>query len=224
MSRVDVLVFTSEDFQTDEFVVGELELVFQHLRQPGPLPPLGHTASAFVEWALPGISGLEVCRRLRCDPRTAQAHITMLLDEDDAEARRRALRAGADDYMPGPAHRDKIIDRITSRELQQASIAAREVVSAGDLAIDLAAIQASWRGAPIPLMPNEFRVLRFLAQHPRRVFTRAQLIEAVGKNDPHIDERTVDAWMARVRRGFHAIGADSPVRTVRSLGYVLDAS
>lgn len=92
----------------------------------------------------------------------------------------------------------------------------------GEITIDLAAYQARWRGKPLVLMPNEFRLLRFFVEHPGRVFTRGQIIAALGKQDPPIDQRTVDVWIGRLRRQLRAAGADCSLRTVRSLGYVLD--
>jgi two-component system phosphate regulon response regulator PhoB len=90
------------------------------------------------------------------------------------------------------------------------------------LDIDIAAFQARWHGKPIPLMPNEFRLLRYFVEHPGRVFTRSQLIAALGKHDGPIDERTVDVWVGRLRRALRVAGAGDMLRTVRSLGYVLD--
>ena len=83
-------------------------------------------------------------------------------------------------------------------------------------------MQARWKDRPIGLMPNEFRLLRYLMEQPGHVFSRAQLIAALGKNEQPIDERTVDAWVSRLRRSLREAGAGYPLRTVRSLGYVLD--
>ena len=92
----------------------------------------------------------------------------------------------------------------------------------GEITVDLAAYQARWRGKPLALMPNEFRLLRFFVENPGRAFTRSQIIAALGKRDPVIDERTVDVWIGRLRRALRATGDGNPLRTVRSLGYVLD--
>jgi len=146
----------------------------------------------------------------------------MVLDDDDIDARRRALRAGADDYLIGPASRTVLLDRVMSVALNDYDGGALRSLNLGELSIDLAAFLASWRGKPIGLMPNEFRLLRFFVEHPGRVFTRAQLIAALGKQDPPVDERTVDVWIGRLRRALRGSGAGDPLRTVRSLGYVLD--
>jgi two-component system phosphate regulon response regulator PhoB len=199
-----------------------MQIRFHRWARLSDLPLLDNTAWAFVDWVLPDISGLEICRQLRCAPLTARAHITMILEEDDLDVRRRALRAGADDYMVGPINRTMVLDRVLSTVMQDYDGAMLHSLSAGDLTIDLAAVLARWKGKPIPLMPNEFRLLRFFVEHPGRVFTRAQLIAALGKQEPPVDERTVDVWIGRLRRALRAVGAGDPLRTVRSLGYVLD--
>jgi len=167
------------------------------------------------------MSGLELCRRLRCDPQTAAAHLTIVLDDNDQEVRKRALRTGADDYIVGPLTRTALLDRVLSGKFAEHDAVERRVV-VGDLVIDIAAFQARWKGKAIGLMPNEFRLLRYFAEHPSRVFTRVQLIQALGKQEPEIDERTVDVWIGRLRRALKDVGAGNPLRTVRSLGYVFD--
>jgi len=222
MRHIDILLTGDLDGGTGAFAHGELEVTFHRLTRLGDLPLLEGALWAFVEWVLPDISGLEMCRRLRCDPLTAQAHITMILDEDDQEARRRALRTGADDYMVGPVSRAALLDRVLSLKLHEAGDGLPRALSLGGLTIDLAAFQARWQGRPVPLMPNEFRLLRYFVEHPGRVFTRSQLIAALGKQEPPVDERTVDVWIGRLRRALRAAGAGNPLRTVRSLGYVFD--
>jgi two-component system, OmpR family, phosphate regulon response regulator PhoB len=223
MRHIDILLTSDIEGGSAPFHHGELEAVFHKWTNLGELPLLEGALWAFVDWVLPDLSGLEVCRRLRCDPLTAQAHITMILDEDDPEARRRALRTGADDYMVGPVNRAALLDRVLSLQLRDHEAGAMRAVTLGNLTIDLAAFQARWIGRPIPLMPNEFRLLRYFVEHPGRVFTRSQLIAALGKQEPPVDERTVDVWIGRLRRALRAAGAGNPLRTVRSLGYVFDA-
>jgi two-component system phosphate regulon response regulator PhoB len=222
MRHIDILLTGDLDGGTSAFTHGELDVAFHRLMRLGDLPLLEGALWAFVDWVLPEISGLEMCRRLRCDPLTAQAHITMILDEDDQEARRRALRTGADDYMVGPINRAALLDRVLSLKLHDHNDGAMRALALGGLTIDLAAFQARWHGKPVPLMPNEFRLLRYFVEHPGRVFTRSQLIAALGKQEPPVDERTVDVWIGRLRRALRAAGAGNPLRTVRSLGYVFD--
>jgi two-component system, OmpR family, phosphate regulon response regulator PhoB len=222
MRHVDILLTSDIEGGLAPFRHGELEAVFHKWTNLGELPLLEGALWAFIDWVLPDIAGLEVCRRLRCDPLTAQAHITMILDEDDQESRRRALRTGADDYMIGPVDRAALLDRVLSLQLRDHDAGALRAITLGNLTIDLAAFQARWLGKAIPLMPNEFRLLRYFVEHPSRVFTRSQLISALGKQEPPVDERTVDVWIGRLRRALRAAGAGNPLRTVRSLGYVFD--
>src|ERR1700755_465367 len=112
MRHIDILLTSDIEGGLAPFRHGELEAVFHKWNDLGELPLLEGALWAFIDWVLPEISGLEVCRRLRCDPLTAQAHITMILDEDDQESRRRALRTGADDYMVGPIDRAALLDRV----------------------------------------------------------------------------------------------------------------
>lgn len=223
MRHIDILLTSDVEGGMAPFRHGEIEAVFHRWTNFGELPLLEGALWAFIDWVLPEISGLEICRRLRCDPLTAQAHITMILDEDDQESRRRALRTGADDYMVGPIDRAALLDRVLSLQVRDHDAGGLRAVTLGNLTIDLAAFQARWQGKPIPLMPNEFRLLRYFVEHPGRVFTRSQLISALGKQEPPVDERTVDVWIGRLRRALRAAGAGNPLRTVRSLGYVFDA-
>ena len=186
------------------------------------MPLLDGPAWAFVDWLLPEMSGIEACRRLRCDPPTAQCRITMVLDGEDRDDRRWALAAGANDYMAGPLTRTAILDRVLAISLQPDDATLTRTIALGELSIDVVAFQARWQDRPIPLMPNEFRLLRYFVEHPGRVFTRTQLIAALGKQEPAVDERTVDVWIGRLRRALRTAGAGEALRTVRMLGYVLD--
>ena len=126
--------------------------------------------------------------------------------------------------MVGPLHRNAVLDRVLALQSQQAQRRATHQFELGDLTIDMAALQARWAGTPISLRPNEFRLLRFFAENSDRVLTRTDLIEGLGKQEPVIDERTVDVWIGRLRRALKAAGAGNPLRTIRSLGYVFDSN
>lgn len=222
MPRTRILVTSEPEGGLAPFRHGDLEVVFCLWSQNGVPPLLDGPTWAFVDWVLPDLSGLEVCRRLRCDPPTANAKVAMVLEGDDPEARRQALRAGADDYLVGPLTRAAILDRVMAAMPRDLAVMPPSGLRFGDLAIDIAAFQARWQGKAIALMPNEFRLLRYFVEHPGRVFTRSQLIAALGKHGTPIDERTVDVWIGRLRRALRAAGAGDMLRTVRSLGYVLD--
>lgn len=206
----------------DDFLHNGQRFVFGRLRGDGPERLVEGPVWAFVDWVMEDMAGLEMCRRLRADQRTSAAHITMVLEADDSEDRRRALKAGADDYMLGPLDRTSVLDRVLAIDPHLRKRHAPHRFEVGDLTIDMVALQARWAGRPVVLPPNEFRLLRFLAENPDRVLSRAELISGLGKQDPALDARTVDVWIGRLRRALSAAGAGNPLRTVRSLGYVFD--
>ena len=190
----------------------------------GDQPPTEVTPGkvwGFVDWLCPTMSGLEVCRRLREAAATRNAHLTMVLEEPSQEAKRRALLAGADDYLVGPLDAARLLERIES--LSDTAPLVRAQLSHGAISIDLAAHQVRVHGLAVPMRPNEFRLLVHFMQHPNQVFSRAALIDRLGKDGDTLDERTVDVWVGRLRRSLAAHGAPDPLRTVRALGYVLDS-
>ena len=223
MSLVNIFLTDPAGDGMDAFVHDGMTFTFDTMDGGGPRRLVEGPMWAFVDWVMPDLSGLEMCRRLRADPRTQDAHITIVLEQDDPDDRRRALRAGADDYIIGPLDRQKILDRVLALQSKQQQRHATQTVELGALKIDLGAQQARWQEKPILLRPNEFRLLRFLAENPNRVLSRQEMIEGLGKQDPPIDPRTVDVWIGRLRRAFRASGAGNPLRTVHAMGYVLDA-
>lgn len=191
----------------------------------GPNPPQIYFSGrvwCFVDWLLPEISGLEMCRRLRAAASTAHSHITIVLDEDDGEARRRAMRAGADDYLIGPLTAESMLDRMQQHLPNTVGSKPQPRLTHGELTLDLAAHVVRWKGNPFPLRPNEFRLLIHFVENPDQVFSRTSLIHILGKDSETIDDRTVDVWIGRLRRSLKAHGVPDPLRTVRSIGYVLD--
>ncbi len=224
MDVVNIFVTGDLGESLEDFVHDHLRFTFDRLGPDGPRRLVEGPMWAFVDWVLTDLAGLELCRRLRADQRTADAHVTMVLEEDDPEDRRRALRAGADDYMVGPLTRTAVLDRVLALQSRGTERLAPRRFDCGALTIDMAALQARWAGTPIVLRPNEFRLLRFLAENPGRVLTREDLIAGLGKREPAIDERTVDVWIGRLRRAIKAAGGGNPLRTVRSAGYVFDVN
>jgi two-component system phosphate regulon response regulator PhoB len=206
----------------EDFVHDGRRFTFDRIGPGGPQRLVDGPMWAFVDWVMDDLAGLEMCRRLRADPRTSEAHVTMVLEADDPEDRRRALKAGADDYVVGPLDRTAVLDRVLALQSKGGERHATRKVEIGDLVIDMAALQARWDGEPIILRPNEFRLLRFFAENPNRVLSREDLINGLGKREPPIDERTVDVWVGRLRRAIKAAGGGNPLRTVRSMGYVFD--
>ena len=175
----------------------------------------------FVDWLCPTMSGLELCRRLRESEATRYAHLTMVLEEPNQESKRRALLAGADDYLVGPLDAVRLLERIDS--LGAKDTPPRVQLVHGPITIDAAAHQIRVSGQPVPMRPNEFRLLVHFMEHPDQVFSRTALIDRLGKDGEALDERTVDVWVGRLRRSLAAYGAPDPLRTVRALGYVMDS-
>lgn len=206
----------------EDFVHDGRRFTFERLTSEGPRRLVEGPMWAFVDWVMDDLAGLEMCRRLRADPRTCEAHVTMVLEADDPEDRRRALRAGADDYMTGPLSRTRVLDRVLALQSRRTDPAGARRIEQGPLVIDLLALQARWQDQPIGLRPNEFRLLRYFAENPNRVLSRGDLIAGLGKGGMPIDERTVDVWVGRLRRAMRQVGAGNPLRTVRSMGYVFD--
>lgn len=223
MDVVNIFLTSDLGDSMDDFVHNDLRFTFDRLGPSGPHRLVDGQLWAFVDWVMDDLAGLEMCRRLRADARTANAHITMVLELDDMEDRRRALRAGADDYMVGPLDRTIVLDRVLALQSAEQQRHASQRFQLGELTIDMAALQARWADKPIALRPNEFRLLRYFAENPNRVLSRADLIAGLGKQEPPVDDRTVDVWIGRLRRALKAAGAGNPLRTVRSIGYVFDS-
>jgi two-component system, OmpR family, phosphate regulon response regulator PhoB len=222
MERITILTTHPDGTRFEPFQHGEAIYSFEPLSAGGRRKLADGAIWAFIDWIVPELSGLELCLRLRADPATQHAHITMVLERDDIEDRRRALRAGADDYVVGPIGRQEILDRILAVQFGAAPRAPSQLIRAGELCIDLGAEQARWADRPIPLARSSFRVLRYLADNPNRVISRSELIEAVGKSGDPEYLRTVDVWIKRLRTGLRAVDAAHALRTIQGRGYVLD--
>lgn len=213
----DPLGETAEDLLSDgcRFTFGTLKPDIPRRLFRGPV-------WAFIDWLTPELSGLELCRRLRADRRTAEAHLIMVLENGNMDDRRRAMSAGADDYTIGPIDRNMVLDRVLACENGNRVQRADDRVSLGNLAIDAETMRAKWQDKPVVLRPNELRLLRFMMENPDRLLSRRDLISGLGKEEQHIDERSVDVWVGRLRRALNQVGAGNLLRTIRSRGYVLD--
>jgi len=175
-----------------------------------------------LDWMLPGLSGIELCRRLRARPATARLPIIMLTARGEEGERVRGLATGADDYIVKPFSLPELIARIGAllRRASPERIAA--VLRAGDIELDRERRRVSRGGREVPLGPTEFRLLEFLMQSPGRVFSREQLLDSVWGRDVYIDERTVDVHVGRLRKALNRGRTVDPIRTVRGSGYSLD--
>jgi two-component system phosphate regulon response regulator PhoB len=177
----------------------------------------------FIDWVLEDHSGLELCRSFRQMPATAHAHITMVLEDLDGETRRRALKAGADDYLLGPLSPGGIIDRLERAGSGGRPSSSLQRLRVGALELDPNAHRLWFQERLIELQPRQFALMSFLMRHPDRVHSRSELLKSLGLGCGIADERTVDVWIARLRRELRRSGAPDPLRTVRDYGYVLDS-
>ena len=175
-----------------------------------------------LDWMLPWISGLELCRQLRRRPATAQVPIIMLTARTEEADRLRGLDTGADDYVTKPFSVDELIARVRAVLRRVRPVFAEETLRFADLSMDLVSHRV-WRGArEVHLSPTEFRLLRRLLESPGRVFARDQLLDLVWGPDQEVELRTVDATIRRLRRALNGGGETDLLRTVRAAGYALD--
>ena len=175
-----------------------------------------------LDWMIEGISGLEVCRRLRRRSATANVPIIMLTARGEETDRIRGLETGADDYVTKPFSPGELIARVGAVLRRVRPALAGETLSYGDLEMDVAAHRIRRGGQPVALGPTEFRLLRHFLEHPGRVFSRERLLDSVWAHDSEIDTRTVDVHVRRLRQAINRDGQVDLIRTVRSAGYSLD--
>ena len=175
-----------------------------------------------LDWMLPKVSGVEVCRRLRARPETRNLPIIMLTARGEESDRIRGLDTGADDYVVKPFSMTELTARIRAVLRRIRPGLAEDRVRRGDLLIDRVAHRVKRAGQEIHLGPTEFRLLDYLMQHPGRVFSREQLLDAVWGSDVYVEARTVDVHIGRLRKALGVSETDDPIRTVRSAGYSLD--
>jgi two-component system, OmpR family, phosphate regulon response regulator PhoB len=176
-----------------------------------------------LDWMLPKVSGIEVCRRLRNRPETRNVPIIMLTARGEESDRIRGLDTGADDYLTKPFSMTELSARIRAVLRRIRPGLADDRIRHGDITIDRVAHRVKRSGREIHLGPTEFRLLDYLMQHPGRVFSREQLLDAVWGSDVYVEARTVDVHIGRLRKALNNEVESDPIRTVRSAGYALDA-
>ena len=178
---------------------------------------------AVVDWMLPYVSGLELCRQIRRRPETRHLPIIMLTARGEEADRVRGFEAGADDYVAKPFSPGEFVARVRAVLRRSRPAFGAETLAFGDVVMDLSSHRVRRGTASIHLGPTEFRLLRYLMENPGRVFSREQLLDAVWGRDVFVGPRTVDTHIRRLRRALTAGGRRDPIRTVRSAGYGLDA-
>jgi two-component system, OmpR family, phosphate regulon response regulator PhoB len=172
-----------------------------------------------LDWMLPGVSGIEICRRLRARPETKQLPILMLTARGEESERVRGLGTGADDYVIKPFSLPELLARVHALLRRAKPEQSMKVLTAGDIEIDREKKRVHRAGRELHLGPTEFRLLEFLMVSPGRVFTREQLLDQVWGREAYIDERTVDVHVGRLRKALSRGRETDPIRTVRGAGY-----
>ena len=175
-----------------------------------------------LDWMLPKVSGIEVCRRIRGRPETRNLPVIMLTARGEESDRVRGLDTGADDYLTKPFSMTELIARIRAVLRRIRPGLADDRVGHGDIIIDRVAHRVRRSGKEVHLGPTEFRLLDHFMRHPGRVFSRAQLLDAVWGSDVDVEARTVDVHVGRLRKALNVEDSANPIRTVRSAGYSLD--
>ena len=203
----------AEGFEVDTILRGDEAEIRLQERTPDLL---------ILDWMLPGVSGIELCRRLRMRPETERLPIIMLTARGEESERVRGLGTGADDYIVKPFSVPELLARVAALLRRASPERTANELSYGDIALDRERKRVSRGGRAIELGPTEFRLLEFLLERPGRVFSRAQLLDGVWGSDVYIDDRTVDVHVGRLRKALNRGHEADPIRTVRGSGYSLD--
>jgi two-component system phosphate regulon response regulator PhoB len=177
-----------------------------------------------LDWMLPGVSGIELCRRLRMRPETERLPVIMLTARGEESERVRGLSTGADDYVVKPFSTPELMARVKAmlRRVRPNSISS--MLKCGDLELDRETYRVHRRSREIRLGPTEFKLLEFFMSSPGRVFSRAQLLDGVWGHDIYVDERTVDVHVGRLRKALNISNMPDVIRTVRGAGYSMEAA
>jgi two-component system phosphate regulon response regulator PhoB len=177
-----------------------------------------------LDWMLPTLSGIEVCRQLRRRPATRDLPIIMLTARTEDQDQVRALDTGADDYVTKPFAMEGLVARIRALLRRSGTVPSKGTLSFHDITMDQDAHRVTRNGRALHLGPTEYRLLEFFLTHPGRVFSREQLLDAVWGRDIHVEPRTVDVHIRRLRKAVNGEGEADLIRTVRSAGYALDVA
>ncbi|MEM8571106.1 MAG: phosphate regulon transcriptional regulator PhoB [Pseudomonadota bacterium] len=175
-----------------------------------------------MDWMLPNVSGIELCRRLRTGNETRDIPVIMLTARGEEEDRVRGLDVGADDYVTKPFSMSELVARMRAVLRRTAPALAGDVATFADIVLDRQLCRVRRAQRDVHLGPTEFRLLDVLMQRPGRVFSREQLLDRVWGQDVYVEIRTVDVHIGRLRKAINKRGDRDPIRTVRSSGYALD--
>jgi two-component system phosphate regulon response regulator PhoB len=205
--------FSREDFDVQHTIDGEEALLMAKETPPDIV---------LLDWMVEGLSGIEVCRRLRRAPETQNVPIIMLTARGEEEDRVRGLETGADDYVTKPFSPRELVARVGAVLRRVRPALAGEALVYADLEMDTVGHKVRRGGEVIPLGPTEFRLLKHFLEHPGHVFSRERLLDSVWGHDSDIESRTVDVHIRRLRKAINDGGRPDIIRTVRSAGYALD--
>jgi len=175
-----------------------------------------------LDWMLPGLSGIELCRRWRGREETARTPIIMITARGEEDERVRGLATGADDYVVKPFSVPELHARISALLRRASPALVTATLKAGDLELDRESHRVRRAGRDLHLGPTEYRLLEYLMRNPGRVYSREQLLDGVWGNDVYVDERTVDVHVGRLRKAINRGREADPIRTVRGAGYAFD--
>ncbi|HJS32885.1 MAG TPA: phosphate regulon transcriptional regulator PhoB [Alphaproteobacteria bacterium] len=175
-----------------------------------------------LDWMLPLVSGLEVCRQLRRKPETRELPVIMLTARGEEADRVRGLEGGADDYISKPFSPSELVARVRAVMRRARPAGGDDLLTYAGVVMDLASHRVLRDGRPVHLGPTEFRLLRYLMERPGRVYSREQLLDAVWGRDIYVEPRTVDVHIRRLRKALNGPADQDIIRTVRSAGYALD--
>lgn len=203
----------AEGYDVDIILRGDDAELMLRERQPDLL---------ILDWMLPGVSGIELCRRLRARPESENLPIILLTARGEESERVRGLATGADDYVVKPFSTPELMARVRAllRRASPESISTQ--LKSGDIELDRQTHRVYRKGREINLGPTEFRLLEFFMASPTRVFSRAQLLDGVWGHDIYVDERTVDVHIGRLRKALNLANMRDVIRTVRGAGYSLE--
>ncbi len=180
--------------------------------------------AVLLDWMLPGVSGIELCRRIRRRPATRSLPIILLTAKGEEADRVRGLDSGADDYVTKPFSPAEVVARLRAVLRRSRPATAGATLEYEDISIDLAAHRVERNGRRIHLGPTEYRLLCHFMERPGRVFAREQLLDSVWGRDVYVETRTVDVHIRRLRKALNGEGERDLIRTVRSAGYALDVA
>jgi two-component system phosphate regulon response regulator PhoB len=202
-----------QGFNVDEAVDGQEALTRIAEAQPDIV---------LLDWMLPVMSGIEVCRQIRRRPQTRDLPVIMVTARTEDQDAVRGLNTGADDYITKPFSMEALLARMRALLRRSGATPVKGQHVFHDIVMDLTAHRVQRNGRAIHLGPTEFRLLEFLMQHPRRVFSREELLNSVWGPDIHVEPRTVDVHIRRLRKSINGTDELDVVRTVRAAGYALD--